>query len=135
MNPGSARLPVSSTSREKPTRLLDLGALRAGALVVPEDRRPQHPVGGVEQDEPVHLAGQADRPFPADGVERRLASARHQSSGSCSAQPGCGIESGYSSSARASTSPVSEIRIALTPVVPTSRPTQAHAPSAAYTSS
>ena len=72
MNPGSARLPVSSTSRAKPIRLLDLGALGAGALVVPEDRRPQHPVGGVEQDEPVHLAGQPDRPVPADRVERRL---------------------------------------------------------------
>ena len=43
--------------------------------------------------------------------------------GSCSAQPGCGIESGYSSSARASTSPSGEIATALTPVVPTSRPT------------
>src|SRR5262249_12662425 len=47
----------------------------------------------------------------------------HQSSGSCSAQPGRGVESGYPSSARASTLPRSSIAIALTPVVPTSMPT------------
>src|SRR5204862_7830183 len=42
-------------------RRLDLRALGGGARVVPEDRRPQHVARGIEQDEPVHLAGQAER--------------------------------------------------------------------------
>ena len=108
MKPVSARLPVSSISRSRPIALLDLGALGGRALVVPEDRRPQHLSVRVEQDEPVHLPGEPDRPV-LQPAQRRARRARHQSSGSCSAQPGCGIESGYSSSARASTSPVSEI--------------------------
>ena len=45
----------------EPHSLLDLGALGASALVVPEDRRPQRAQTGVEADEPVHLAGQPDR--------------------------------------------------------------------------
>ena len=60
VKPGSARLPVSSISRCEPDALLDLVALGAGALVVPEDRRPQDPSLRVEGDEAVHLPGEAD---------------------------------------------------------------------------
>ncbi len=54
---------------------LDLGALRGGALVVPEDRRPQHRVVRAERDEPVHLPGEAERLAlsPADVAQRSLA--------------------------------------------------------------
>ena len=104
--------------------LLDLRALGGGALVVPEDRGPQHAVGRVERDEPVHLAGEADRGRRGQPRASARSVARHQSSGSCSDQPGCGVESGYSSSALASTSPSGEIASALTAVVPTSIPTR-----------
>ena len=40
--------------------LLDLGALRRRALVVPEDRRPQHALLFVQRHEPVHLAREPD---------------------------------------------------------------------------
>ena len=60
MKPVSARLPVRAISSVEPDALLDLGALRGGALVVPEDRRPQHAVRRVERHQPVHLARQAD---------------------------------------------------------------------------
>ena len=43
--------------------LLDLRALGGGALVVPQDRGAQHALLGVEDDEPVHLPRQTDRPF------------------------------------------------------------------------
>src|SRR5262249_32113621 len=59
---------------------------------------------------------------PSSASARSLA--RSQSSGSCSDQPGRGVESGYSSSAEATTSPSGVTAIALTPVVPTSRPTR-----------
>src|SRR5207248_8727865 len=49
--------------------------------------------------------------------------ARTQSSGSCSAQPGLGVESGYEASAAARTAPSGVMAIALTPDVPTSSPT------------
>ncbi len=45
--------------------LLDLVALRARALVVPEDRRADRAILRVERDEPVHLAGEPD---PGDAV-------------------------------------------------------------------
>ena len=38
----------------------DLVALLTGALIVPQDRRPEHPVIAVEHRQPVHLAGHAD---------------------------------------------------------------------------
>ena len=46
----------------QPDARLDLGALRRSALVVPEDRGPDHVAVRVEADEPVHLPRQADRP-------------------------------------------------------------------------
>ncbi len=105
--------------------LLDLGALGPGALVVPEDRGPQDAVVLVEADETVHLAGEADSGGSTPRRASALSLARSQSSGSCSDQPGCGVESGYVSSADETTSPSGVIAIALTPVVPTSRPTSA----------
>ena len=45
----------------RPDRGADRVALGRGPLVVPEDRRPEHAVGVVEQHQPVHLAGQPDR--------------------------------------------------------------------------
>ena len=56
---------------------LDLLALGRGALVVPEDRGPDHPVGLVEGHEPVHLAGEADsrRVLGAHCGQRSLARA------------------------------------------------------------
>ena len=38
----------------------DLVALLTRALIVPEDRRPEHPIVAVEHRQPVHLAGHAD---------------------------------------------------------------------------
>ena len=76
--------------------LLDLGALGAGALVVPEDRR--------AEDAVLRRRGRRDRAsgrrsrLGAASTPRRasaLSLARSQSSGSCSDQPGCGVESGY----------------------------------------
>src|SRR5205085_4695916 len=46
----------------------------------------------------------------------------HQSSGSCSAQPGRGVLSVRAAVADTTTSPDGRTRIALTPLVPTSRP-------------
>ncbi len=81
----------------EPDRALDLGALGGRALVVPEDRRAQHGAGGVERDEPVHLTRQPDAGRRA-GLRAQRAStacvAAHQSSGSCSAQPARGVDSG-----------------------------------------
>ena len=73
MKPVSARLPVSSISRSRPTRSSISAHSAAGALVVPEDRRPEHAVVRVERDEAVHLAGQPDRGrLDAEIRERRL---------------------------------------------------------------
>ena len=76
MKPGSARFPVSEISRSSPTLLLDLGALRAGALVVPEDRGAEDAVALVQADEAVHLAREPDSErLHAEASERRLARA------------------------------------------------------------
>ena len=93
MKPGERAVAGQLDQPVEPDARLDLGALRAGAPVVPEDRRPQHAVVVVEHDEPVHLAGEADRARSGSRASAACA-ARHQSSGSCSAQPGCGVESG-----------------------------------------
>jgi hypothetical protein len=45
--------------------LLDLDALGPRALVVPEDRRPEHAAGLVKRDEAVHLPGEADAGYVA----------------------------------------------------------------------
>ena len=123
MKPGSARFPVSSIRRVEADPLLDLVALRSGALVVPEDRRPHDPVLRVERHEAVHLPREADpddRP-PPELRERGLARAppvlrvllgpagprRRERVGALRARDHL---------------PSGVIAIALTPVVPTSRP-------------
>ena len=80
-------------------------------------------VGGVERDEPVHLParGRSRRRRPrAPPAPRSVA--RHQSSGSCSDQPGFGVDSGYATSRRSSTSPSSATAMTFTAEVPTSMP-------------
>ena len=75
MNPVSARLPVSSTSRSTPDPALDLGALDGRPLVVPENRGADHTVAAVERDQAVHLPREPDpRDLAALGdlPERRL---------------------------------------------------------------
>ena len=78
-------------------------------------------------DHPLRKARErASLPDPAGtSVTDADRNARHQSSGSCSDQPGRGVESGYPASALATTSPPGVIATALTPVVPTSSPTRA----------
>ncbi len=93
MKPGQRAVAGQLDEPGEADPLLDLGALGRGALVVPQDRGAQHVLLGVEDDEPVHLARQADRPFAA-AARATSSAARHQSSGSCSAQSGCGRESG-----------------------------------------
>ncbi|MDR6548915.1 hypothetical protein J2736_000098 [Paenibacillus qinlingensis] len=50
---------------------LDVGALLRGALIAPEQRRPDNLLRLVEEDRPVHLAGEANtcdtRGFDASG--------------------------------------------------------------------
>ena len=93
MKPGSARLPVFAMSSLAAEPLLDLGALRARALVVPEDRGAEHLLGSssttspcIWPERPIEVASTASAASAASA-------ARHQSSGSCSAQPGRGVES------------------------------------------
>ena len=52
----------------EPDARLDLRTLRGGALIVPENRRPEHAVGSVERYEPVHLTRQPD----CDGYDTQL---------------------------------------------------------------
>jgi hypothetical protein len=74
--PRERAIPGQRDQPLEPDQLLDLRALGRGALVVPEDRRPQDAVMGVERDEPVHLAGEADRRgFSTELGERLLARA------------------------------------------------------------
>ena len=63
--PGQRAVPRQLDQPRQADRLLDLRALRAGPLVVPEDRRPEYQPIRVEQDEPVHLAGETERPVAA----------------------------------------------------------------------
>ena len=61
---GEARERAVARQRDQPLEAeapLDLRALGAGALVVPEDRRPERHVVRAERNEPVHLAGEPDR--------------------------------------------------------------------------
>ena len=95
VKPVSARLPVAAISCSSPIRSSISSHSAPRALVVPQDRRPQHLLVGVERDEPVHLARQPDAGHLVGAQLPRAppASPRHQSSGSCSAQPGFGVES------------------------------------------
>ena len=60
MKPVSTGLPVSWSTRSPPTMRGDLGALGAGALVVPEDAGAQRLAGRIQRHQPVHLAAEAD---------------------------------------------------------------------------
>ena len=98
MKLGSAGLAASSMSRSQPIVCVEPVALGLGALVAPDERGAEDLAVGVEHDAAVHLAGEADG-FDVGRRDRcaaalrapRMASwaARHQSSGSCSAQPMC----------------------------------------------
>ena len=137
MKPVSARLPVSSISRSSPIR----SSISAHSAAV---RWSFQRIAGrstrsasSRQTSPCIWPERPSQTSPNGNLSSTASAARHQSSGSCSAQPGCGVESGYGSSSVASTSPSGEIATALTPVVPTSSPTSVatYAPRAAYTSS
>ena len=58
--PGERTVAGQRNQPLEPDRPLDLLALLRGPLVVPQDRRAEHPVGRIEGDEPVHLAGEPD---------------------------------------------------------------------------
>ena len=78
----------------EPDALLDLGALGRRALVVPEDRRAQD--ASVARRGTTRPCIWPESPIGGDSAPSRASAAsaaRHQSSGSCSAQPGCGVES------------------------------------------
>src|SRR6478752_2671319 len=123
VNPVSARLPVNSINRSRPIRC----SISAHSAAVRWSF--QRIAGRITRASP----SSATRPCiwpesptaPSGSRARQAWAARHQSAGSCSAQPGSGVESGYGSSAVASNSPSGEIAIALTPVVPTSSPISA----------
>ena len=107
--------------------LLDLRALRRRPLVVPEDRGPDHAVSAASSTTRPCICPRARclRPRGPRRPRRAPPTRRaHQSSGSCSAQPGRGVASGYPRVALASTAPSDDTAIALTPVVPTSSPTR-----------
>ncbi len=77
-------------------------ALRLRARVAPDERRAQHRALFVEHHRAVHLSGERDRrnrlhavPGVAASAPRMAScAARHQSSGSCSAHPGCSARKG-----------------------------------------
>ena len=111
----------------EPDRLLDLVALGLRALVVPEDRGPECLLSASSATRPC-IWPLSPMPAGVPAASARCAStvwvARHQSSGSCSAQPGRGVDSGYSASWRARTVPSGSIARPLVAVVPTSMPTR-----------
>ncbi len=88
---------------------LDLVAFGRRALIVPEQGGADHLAGRIKEDRAVHLAAQADpatsrrlEPARASGPARpSCLVASHQSSGSCSDQPGRGWSHGYSADAEA----------------------------------
>ena len=100
--------PLASDLRVQPIALL------VCPLIAPDQRRPQHLAGGIQHDRPMHLPGEPDgvnsrSPAPgppAAAITSRIApwAARHQSSGSCSAQPGWGLRNGACSTAAEATS-------------------------------
>jgi hypothetical protein len=101
-------------------------ALGLGARVAPDQGRAQDDAVFVEQNGAVHLAGEADSGDGLVGVgcgrdssTMAMSAARHQSSGSCSAQPGCGVRKGAcSSDAELTTRPCSSTSTARVPLVP-----------------
>ncbi len=122
MKPVSARLPVSAISRSRPT------SRSISAHSAPVRWSFQRIAGRMTRSSAASATRPCiwpDRPIgPSGSLARHACVARHQSSGSCSAQPGWGVESGYGSSALAISSPSAEIAMPLTPDVPTSSPMQ-----------
>ena len=115
---------------EQPLRtdaLGDLVALGRRPLVVPQQRRPDHRAGRIEEDGAVHLAGDAE---PGDLAGGRATSAStslhasHHSAGCCSVQPGRGVSSSCGRVASATSSPSVVTASARVPLVPTSTPTR-----------
>ncbi len=109
MNPGSARLPVSSISRSSPS-VSSISAHSspvrwsfhriAGRSTFPRASSATSPCIWPERPIPAGAPHSARSRSSTDSV------ARHQSSGSCSDQPARGVESGYSASARAHHGPL-----------------------------
>ena len=131
VNPVSAGLHVSSIRRAAPICAVSALALRVGPLIAPEQGRAARPRRLVEQHRAVHLPREA---HGGDGLARqarlspnapRTAAplARHQSRGSCSAQPVRGDANGTCSSvAEPAMRPVASMMMARVPPVPTSMP-------------
>src|SRR4051794_4875339 len=121
VKPVSARFPVSSIRRSRPTRR----SISAHCAAV---RWSFQRIAGRSG---TSFSSSATRPCiwpdqPSASASTRASArsvARTQSSGSCSAQPGWGVESAYDSPSRACTSPSASIPMPLTPLVPTSIPT------------
>ena len=123
MNPVSARLPVSSTSRSNPTR----SSISAHSSPV---RWSFHRIAGrTGRSDASSVTSPCiwpESPIPATpsvSPSSACSVARHQSSGFCSDHPGFGVESGYGTSRRSTTSPSSATAITFTADVPTSMPT------------
>jgi glyoxylase-like metal-dependent hydrolase (beta-lactamase superfamily II) len=124
VKPVRARFPVSEIRRSRPMR----SSISAHSAPV---RWSFQRIAGLStrsrssrQTRPCIWPERPTRAGCTPSVARAERLATHHCSGSCSDQPGCGVDSGYSSSALAMTSPSGVIAIALTAVVPTSRPTQ-----------
>ena len=92
MKPGSARLPVSASSRSSPS------AASISAHSAPVRWSFQRIAGRSTRSPSSSTTSPCicpESPIGPAGIRASAAcAARHQSSGSCSAQPGCGVESG-----------------------------------------
>ena len=116
VKPVSARLPVAAISASSPIR----SSISSHSAPV---RWSFHRIAGRSTCSSASSATSPcicpDRPMPATSSApsalERLLRRRHHSSGSCSAQPGFGVDSPYSTSARPTTSPSSETASAFSP--------------------
>ena len=122
MKPVSARLPVSWTSRSKPT----VSSISAHSAPVRWSfQRIAGRIGRSLASSVTRPCIWPERPMPATpsvSPSSAFSVASHQSSGFCSDQPGFGVESGYGTSRRSSTSPSSATAMTFTAEVPTSMP-------------
>ena len=120
---GQRAVPRSARSAARADSLLDLGALRGGALIVPEDRRAQHAVLRVEQRR-ARASGRTGRCLRrrASRASSARSVARHQSSGSLLRPAGSGRRAGIPPRPSPGPRQSGAMATALTPVVPTSIP-------------
>ena len=123
VKPASARLPLSATSRSIPSSCsmrVACGWLR------PSFQRMAGRSGRRSAPSATSPCIWPDRPIPSAAAASRLrrtaSVAVHQSSGSCSDQPGWGMEIGMGCSASSRTAPRSSITTPLAEEVPTSIP-------------